>query len=120
MGDRANFGFKMDDDNILYLYAHWGGYGMMGTLASALDTARPRWNDPAYATRICVSQIVGNEWDGELGYGLTLNHLADNEHSIPVVNFYNGTVTLYNRDLDEEKFTMDIDAFVKRFGKVLV
>jgi hypothetical protein len=117
MGDRANFGFKMDKDNTLYLYAHWGGYGMMGTLANALDTARPRWNDPAYATRICVSQIVGEEWDDELGYGLTLNHLADNEHSVPVVDFDKWTVTLYDSSLSTVKFTMGLDAFVKHFTK---
>jgi hypothetical protein len=75
------------------------------------------WNDPAYATRICVSQIVGEQWNNELGYGLTLNSLCDNEHSVPVVDFDKWAVTLYDRDLSTVKFTMGLDAFVKHFSK---
>lgn len=120
MGDRANFGLKMNDKDTLYLYAHSGGYQMMGRLANAVEAARPRWNDPEYANRICLSYLIGESWDQTLGYGLSLNYVCDNEHSIPVVNFWNGTVTLYDRDGETARFTMPLDRFVEKYSKVLV
>jgi hypothetical protein len=124
MGDRANFGFKQGDCT-LYLYAHWGGYQMMDRLANALYVVlkEGRQNDPAYATRIAVSQIIGDEWNQGLGYGLTINYLADNEHSVPVVDFEGGTVTLYPANWGVEfkqenpKFVMPIGLFVGKFLK---
>lgn len=126
MGDRANFGF-VQNGHILYLYGHWAGEGMLSTLANALDKARPCWNDTAYGTRIAVSQIVGDDWSGELGWGLSIDSLCDNQHKIPVVNFEKGRVTLYKegrttlngvtQPLGDPIFSMDLDTFVKRYKK---
>lgn len=123
MGDRANFGFIANGQTV-YLYSHWGGSGMLGTLAEALQAARPRWNDPAYGTRIAISSIIGQDYLSETGFGLTVNELCDNEHSIPVVDFENNTVTLRDRDSDPAnicgktpKFTMTLDGFVTKFIK---
>lgn len=125
MGNRANFGFK-DGENTIYLYSHWGGDGMMNTLATAIKVVMDagRQNDPIYATRIAISNIVGDNWDQGLGYGLTANYISDNEHSIPVVNWEEGTVSLYHRPdcgtpfvQENPKFTMALDIFVKKFLK---
>lgn len=122
MGDRANFGFQQGEDTI-YLYGHWAGEGMLKTLANALKGAERRWGDVAYGTRWTISNIIGNDWSQEYGWGLTANAFCDNEHSVPVVDFEAGTVTLYKQEwgdrvLDDMNvaFIMPIDKFVDKFG----
>lgn len=124
IGDRANFGFRQTDGSVIYLYGHWAGYEMMGRLANAIDVARPRWNDESYATRICISQIIGDEWNQELSWGIA-TYICDNEHCIPVVDWASQTISLYGHDWDRQvnesnlKFTMDLDSFVNKFSKAL-
>jgi len=129
MGDRANFGFRADSESpVVVLYAHWGGYQMMSNLAHAIETARSRWTDEGYATRICISQLIGEQWNQELSYGIYVNQIGDNEHSVPVVNWGDQTVSLYEADWNTvrvefdyaiPKFTMGLDAFIKKFAKAL-
>lgn len=125
MGDRANFGVKQGNDTV-YLYGHWAGYGMMNTLATALNKVKDfdRLSDEGYATRILFSQIVGESWVGSLGWGIYINSLGDNEHKVPVVDFRENTVTLYdyvweNGQITEPVFTTSIDNFIKRYAKDL-
>jgi hypothetical protein len=129
MGDRANFGFRADENSpVVVLYAHWGGYQMMSNLAHAIETARPRWNDSGYATRICISQLIGDEWNQELSYGIYVDTITDNEHSVPIVDWGSGTVSLYEHSWSTPfdfyegtpKFTMSLDSFVQRFSKMPV
>ena len=130
MGDRANFGFRADENSpVVVLYAHWGGYQMMSNLAHAIDIARPRWNDEGYATRICISQLIGDEWNQEYSFGIYVDSLGDNEHSVPIVNWADKSVSLYEADWSTShfdfyngtpKFTMSLDAFVQRFAKMPV
>jgi hypothetical protein len=129
MGDRANFGFRADGESpVVVLYAHWGGHGMMANLAYAIETARPRWTDHGYATRIAISQLIGDQWDQEYSFGIYVNQIGDNEHSVPVVNWKDKTVSLYEAsftmlpdfDNDTPKFTMGFEAFISRFAKDLV
>jgi hypothetical protein len=130
MGDRANFGFRANSESpVVVLYAHWGGFEMMNNLAHAIATARSRWNDPGYATRIAISQLIGEEWNQELSYGIYVNEIGDNEHSVPVVNWGEGTVSLYEADWNTvrvdfdnaiPKFTMSLDSFIQRFSKMPV
>jgi hypothetical protein len=72
MGDRSVIGIRTSGESTLYLYSHWGGAEQGQDLASALLAAQPRWGDDWYATRIVVSQIIGNQWDKETGYGLSV------------------------------------------------
>jgi len=76
MGDRAVIGFKADksDEAPIFLYSHWGGVDRYRDAQRAIEAARPRWSDPAYATRIAISQIVENYWAEELGFGLSAGH----------------------------------------------
>jgi hypothetical protein len=110
------------------LYAHWGGYEMMNNLAHAIAKARPRWTDEGYATRICISQLIGEEWNQEYSYGIYVNQIGDNEHSVPVVNWGDQTVSLYEADWSTvrvdfdhatPKFTMGFEAFINKFAKHL-
>ena len=116
MGNRANFGFKTNG-HTLYLYGHWAGENMLGNLANALEVARPRWTDPSYATRITVSQMIGDDWNQELGWGLTVDELCDNEHKVPVVDFDKGTVTLLDREMKKVVFSEFLPQFVERYAK---
>ena len=124
MGDRANFGFRQSNGDTIYLYGHWAGYQMMDRLAAAIDVARPRWNDESYATRICISQMIGDEWSQELSWGIA-TYVSDNEHSVPIVDWSKQIVSLFEhgwgREVDESnpKFTMDLESFVKKFAKSL-
>jgi len=127
MGDRTNTVFRMADGSDVVLYQHWGGDGMLDSLAGALAVARPRWSDEAYATRIMISHLIGSDWSQELGYGIA-TYIMDNEHSVPVIQFHDQTVELYGYEWDKDygkcnlvgqKFKMSFDSFVKKFSKTL-
>jgi hypothetical protein len=134
MGDRANFGFRQSNGETIVLYGHWAGYDMLANLASAVSAARGRWTDESYATRIAVSQLVGDEWNKETGWGLSVNTILDNEHKIPVIDWMNQTFSLHEEApwsedgngfkvrgmQDEPLFTMTLDSFVDKYSKVLV
>lgn len=73
MGDRVVFGFKKDTNDLapVWLYSHWGASSAVKDMGEAIAKARPRWNDPAYATRIATSHIIGTDWNQELHFGIT-------------------------------------------------
>jgi len=127
MGDRANFGFKQSNGETIVLYGHWAGYEMLKQLANAIEAARPRWTDESYATRIAVSQLVGDSWNSETGWGLTVNQILDNEHKIPIIDWDKKTFSLHEEApwsesteykvrgmQDEPMFTMSLDEFIKK------
>ena len=132
MGDRTNTIFRMADGSDVVLYQHWGGGNMMHNLATALYAARSRWHDESYCTRIIISNLIGDEWAQEYGYGIS-TYIMDNEHSIPVVDFSDKTVALYGFEwasglggprasaclLKDQKFRMPFEDFVKKFMKIL-
>lgn len=128
MGDRANFGFVQPNGNTIVLYGHWAGSQMLGRLADAVITARPRWNDPSYATRIATSQLIGDQWNMETGWGLHVNEISDNEHKIAIIDWEQQTFSLHEEaprnDLDnkvngmknEALFTMDLSSFCEKYA----
>ena len=131
MGDRANFGFRQSNGDVIVLYGHWAGYEMLDRLASAVEKARPRWTDEGYATRICVSQLIANEWEIETGWGLYINQITDNEHKILVIDWRSGTFTLHEEASWEEEtkvkgmqdepiFSMTLDSFINKYTKTKV
>jgi hypothetical protein len=128
MGDRANFGFVQSNGETIVLYGHWAGYNMLGKLADAVIKARPRWNDESYATRIVISQLIGDQWNMETGWGLSVNQIQDNEHKIAIVDFKQQTFSLHEEDernnLDNKIngmkndaiFTMDLSVFCDKYA----
>lgn len=133
MGDRANFAFRHHDGNAIVLYGHWAGYDMLSKLAAAVESAQDRWDDESYATRICTSKLIADDWNQNLSWGLLINSIGDNEHKIPVVDWSTKTFSLHEEApwsesaeykikgvMDEPIFTMSLQAFVEKYSKVLV
>jgi hypothetical protein len=94
-------------------------------MAESLAAAKPRWEDDGYGVRMAISHIVGNDWPDELGFGLYVNSIGDNEHSVPVADFATKTVSLYDAKWGtpftqtNPKFTMGFEAFIRKFAKYL-
>ena len=132
MGDRANFVFVQPNGETIVLYGHWAGHNMLAKLADAVIAARPRWNDNSYATRIAISQLIGDQWNMETGWGLSVNTIQDNEHKIPVVDFEQQTFSLheeapYNDPSSKVKgmsndaiFTQDLSSFCEKHADQLI
>jgi len=115
MGDRANFGFRDRKGDTVFLYGHWAGHRMLEQLADAVAAAEPRWDDESYATRIAISRLVGEEWQSETGWGISVNQLNDNEHKVPIINWAAKTFTLMEEDLITEVFSITLQAFVNKY-----
>lgn len=108
MGARVNFVFKQDDSGYdVTLYSHWGDNTWADDLAYALSKAEPRWSDPTYATRIVVSQLIGDDWNKETGYGLFVSdgNITYLDHPV-IVNFIDNTV-------DGQSFK----SFIEEYGR---
>ncbi len=120
MGDRANFGFRDRKGDTVYLYGHWAGYNMLENLANAVQKAESRWTDESYATRICISQMVADDWAQTTGWGITVNELADNEHKVPVIDWASQTFTLYEEDLTTVVFSMPLISFVQKYSQLVM
>jgi hypothetical protein len=94
MGARTNFHFKTDT-GVITLYSHWGGDSKITDLASALDAAMPRisMGDTSYALRIIISQLIGDSWNEQTGYGIFIGPEGGEEQYEPItVNLINNTV----------------------------
>lgn len=95
MGSRINFVLKAYETEQAHvtLYSHWGETTWRHDLALALAKSQPRWTDGSYAVRIVVSQLIGDQWDTETGYGLfTSVDGEDLGDTTIVVDFTNQTV----------------------------
>ena len=128
MGDRANFGFVQPNGDTIVLYGHWAGHQMLGRLADAVIAARSRWTDSSYATRIAISQLIGDQWNMETGWGLHVNEIGDNEHKIAIIDFSQQTFSLHEEDdfrdqgnkirgmKNDAVFTMDLSSFCEKYA----
>ena len=128
MGDRANFGIRQADGNTIFIYGHWAGHQMLAKFAKAIDRVvdAGRLNDTAYATRIIISDLIGEDWNQDMRWGITVNTLADNEHKVPVFDLTNDTVTLYdvedwrNLSLGAKIVEFSREDFVRKYSKEMV
>lgn len=125
MGNRANFGIKIDDNNVLYLYQHWAPEKLFKQYANALKAALPRiyMNDVPYTTRILISQIVGDDWNSETGFGITLNETVGDEHHLVVFEASTNLVHLYENGfepLDQKRkiVSWGVDKFIAKYADV--
>lgn len=108
MGDRIVYTIRQDKDLSLNLYSHWGGYDRFVTLANALHAAKPRWNDTSYAARIIVSQIVGDQWESETGFGLW----ASTEHGMYGGDHPDIVINLVDKTVEDETGIHSFDSFI--------
>lgn len=114
MGDRCNFiistnstAGKTVDESVagnLVLYSHWGGWDAAPDLQAALLAAKPRWSDDTYCARIIVSRIVGNAWNDETGFGLSVGQIPDNEWPYMLVDIERQLVRCEDREMSFPEF----------------
>lgn len=116
MGDRVVYTIKQDENLSLNLYSHWGGYDRFINLAKALEAARPRWNDSSYGARIIISQLIGDSWKDETGFGLW----ASNEQGSYGGDHPDITIDLVNKTVEDETGIHDFEAFVAYHGMATV
>jgi len=138
MGDRINFGFTTETGDVLYLYSHWGAGSWIKDLQDALSKASSRFDDNSYAVRITTSQLIGEQWNQDLGYGFSINTIGDSDVDFaPIVDFKYGFVHIYEMcasipigleliKIEINKFieldNLDVqgllnDAMIERYGK---
>jgi hypothetical protein len=116
MGDRAVVGFRDNAETpTIFIYQHWAGGDQIGILGRALEMSRPRWRDDSYATRICISQIIGDAWNSELGYGIYVggtSHGADYGYILIVDWSRMVVMACLNSDSDTVIGEMSFDEFL--------
>lgn len=111
MGDRIVFTIKQSNDSSVSLYSHWGGENRFNDLARALQAAEPRWNDVSYGTRIIISELIGDQWDQELGYGIWANNEDSVSGDHPDI-----TIDLINKTVTDETGTHSFVEFISYHG----
>lgn len=89
MGDRGNIVIRGQYGDV-WLYTHYHGSEMKDVLQTVL-ARKQRWEDAAYLARIIFSELIRDDVDGELGFGISTNML-DNEHGILIVDVPNQKV----------------------------
>lgn len=126
MGDRYTVGFTGFDEadneeRRIWLYSHWGGSDRHAEIARAIDAAKPRWSDPTYATRIAISNIVGEQWKNETGFGIEAGPrcLTSVEYGAILVDWFAKTVTEYaylrGEELGEVVNEWPLDGFLSQY-----
>ena len=129
MGDRMVVGFQAKSaDPIIYIYSQWGGEAQKEILVNALQKSESRWTDADYATRICISQIVGDSWKDTLGFGISVNNFCSPDYdTIQVVEWHKGKVSIRETSNPEnvleeitlETFCQDDTLVKEQFDKIV-
>lgn len=111
MGDRAVIKIHQSDKTqpAIGVYLHWGGETYKGDAARALASARARWDDDQYGTRIIVSSLIAEYADSETGCGLFAQLPGENFDTgpdRPELNVFLGTKTVEvdGHETDFDKF----------------
>lgn len=91
MGSRTVYELK-DNNGSIFLYSHWGGDKKEFDAFWALKAAEPRWSDKTYAMRIFISQIIGEQWHSETGFGISAKNVFEESFDPMVIDFDNQTV----------------------------
>lgn len=111
MGARTNFELK-DSKGSVWLYSHWGGDDKVYDLAVALKKAEHRWSDSSYAMRIVVSQLIGENWNAETGFGLSSYECGEESYLPICVNFDVQTVTYDDIEYNYEDFISEFTPYL--------
>uniref|UniRef100_A0A6M3LU60 Uncharacterized protein n=1 Tax=viral metagenome TaxID=1070528 RepID=A0A6M3LU60_9ZZZZ len=112
MGDRANVKLISKGEAPLFIYSHNHGSNLPIRVQRALQK-RWRWGDDLYLNRIIFSEIIKNEVDTELGYGIG-TFIGDKENRVITIDHDNKTVEITGIILTFEQF-IDHDLSTIRF-----
>jgi hypothetical protein len=116
MGDRAVAGFRAKSgDPTIFIYQHWVRGEQSQVLADALQRAEVRWGDDSYATRICLSQMIGEDWNQELSYGVYVggtSHGADYDYILIVEWDSRVVIVAENENSDNEVARIPFAEFI--------
>lgn len=109
MGARTTWAVKTQEgDAVVWLYSHWGGESKFEDTQEALLKAEPRWSDSTYGARIFISQIVGDSWNSETGFGITtgtLEHVPFEEsYDLVFVDFTRKRISYGDEEHTFERF----------------
>ena len=87
MGMRQNIGMKYKEGGKIYIHSYHDGNVGNSLLKQKLRTAlarKRRWNDESYLARIIVSEIIKDDINSDLGYGIMPYPLGEDFPTIEV------------------------------------
>ena len=112
MGDRRMAEIKTDDGS-LFVYVHWHGEELPMMAQAAIISARGRWSDYSYATRIIVDQLTKDGRDSELSFGLLLKPKAEdsynNDKPSVIIDLLEQRLKVYNPGRPQNEFEKDFE-----------
>lgn len=118
MGDRGNAWIQFENGQTVYLYTHWNGSELMGTLARGLKRAKDsgRMDDESYAARIIFQEWTKGIEDEDTGAGIAPWFASDAQHPIPTVRFMTQDVA-FDPDSNKpgEAVVMTVDEFIEKY-----
>lgn len=103
MGDRGNIVIKQKDDDLIFLYTHWGGHDIKETLSKALARGRDRWDDESYLARIIFEEMISVDRNGSTGFGISTYPPDNDGYPFLVVDMKSQKV-FEHEALDEKPF----------------
>lgn len=84
MGERAQVKMVSKDEECpIYLYSHYDGSNLINVVKSAI-LKQWRWDDFSYLTRIIFCEMVKDDINGEVGYGIDTSEHGDIEYLVTV------------------------------------
>jgi hypothetical protein len=125
MGDRANVGIRTSNNDIIFLYLHWGGMDRHEILAKAISHAMVRDGDESYFTRILVSRVIDTDWDKETGVGMAINELpsSGDGYDVPIYDYTDKTISIHGEDWENGRGlaiysdeVYDRDEYLAKYG----
>lgn len=114
MGDRANIEIIYSNGSIIYFYTHYKGSKVQSILKEALKFAvsEGRINDEPYCARIIFCKLVEGYEKDSTGFGISPWPAADQEHSVPALNFHNKTIVFYKKNSQIIEKIIQLDDFI--------
>ena len=115
-----NFGIaqrnSQGEKNILWLSAEAEELRMASILAGALSNTVWDWHNPPRATKLMLVELL-NRFGGLVNSEIHLNVIENNHHTIHVVDFETGHVSLHDDIGDSPKVVFEFMQYIQRFLK---
>jgi hypothetical protein len=93
----------------LYVYTHWMGWDFPEMAKQAIVAARPRWDDPIYATHIIVDQLTKEGRDQETEFGLMCTPCCEDSYNgdspSVIINLPSRILTVHGKGAGKWRFS---------------